>query len=99
LKQIVCYVRNNNGQLVSDGTLAVYKKENLGQGAEREMEEAGERNPQGAEGKPTSTFYAILDRTSQIGDEDTLVLNVPICVFIMGRPSFLCYCAREGGHG
>jgi hypothetical protein len=51
LKRIVSYVRGNEGQLVSDGTLAVYKKENLPrqQGAECKMEEAGERNPQGAE--------------------------------------------------
>jgi hypothetical protein len=34
LKRIVCYMRNDNGQLVSDGMLAVYKKENLGQGTE-----------------------------------------------------------------
>ena len=88
LKQIVCYKRNDKGQLVSDGRLAVYKKENLGQGVEREMEEATERIPQGAEGKPTSTLYAILDRTGQLGDEDTLVLNVPISVFITGDLAF-----------
>jgi hypothetical protein len=82
-------VRNGKGQLVSDGRLAVYKKENLGQGAERETEEATERNPQGAEDKPTSTLYAILDRTGQLGDEDTLVLlNVPIPVFITGDLAF-----------
>jgi hypothetical protein len=52
------------------------------------MEEAGERNPQGSEGEPTSTFYAILDRTSRIVDEDTLVLNVPIRVFITGDLAF-----------
>jgi hypothetical protein len=67
LKQIVCYVRNDKGQLVSDGRLAVYKKENLGQGAEWEREEAADRNPQGAEGRPTSILYAILDRTGQLG--------------------------------
>jgi hypothetical protein len=39
LNRIVCYVRNDKGQLVSDCRLAVYKKENLGQGAERETEE------------------------------------------------------------
>jgi hypothetical protein len=60
------------------------KKENLGQGAEGETEEAGERNRQGAEGKQTSTFYAILDRRDWLGNEDTLVLNVPIHVFING---------------
>jgi hypothetical protein len=51
LKRIVSYVRGDEGQLVSDGTLAVYKKENLPrqQGAECKTEEAGERNPQGAE--------------------------------------------------
>jgi hypothetical protein len=41
LKRIVSYVRGDEGQLVSDGTLAVCKKENLPrQGAERETEEA-----------------------------------------------------------
>ena len=84
LKPTVCYLRNDNRQLVSDGTLAVYKKENLGQGAKGEMEEAGERNPKGAEGKPSSTFYDLLDRTDRLGNEDTLVLNVPIRVFITG---------------
>jgi hypothetical protein len=81
-------MRNDNGKLVSDGTLAVYKKENLGQGAERETKEAGERNPQGAEGEPPSTFYAILDRTDPLYDEDTLVLNVLIRVFITGGLAF-----------
>jgi hypothetical protein len=43
LKRIVSYVRSDDGQLISDGTLAVYnKKENLPrQGPERETEEAG----------------------------------------------------------
>jgi hypothetical protein len=56
LKRIVSYVRSDDGQLLGDGTLAVYnKKENLPrQGAERETEEAGERNPQGAEGEAPS---------------------------------------------
>jgi hypothetical protein len=55
LKRIFSYVRGDEGQLVSDGTLAVYKKENLPrQGAERETEEAGERNLQGAEVKALS---------------------------------------------
>jgi hypothetical protein len=123
LKRIVCYVRSGNGQLVSDGTLAVYnKKENLvRQGAECETEEARERDPQGAEGKvtsgqnlnqgaegdpetdaveQTSTFYAILDRTDRLGDEDTLAgteCSNP-CLHHRGR-SFLCDCGREGGHG
>jgi hypothetical protein len=122
LKRIVSYVRSDDGQLISDGTLAIYnKKENLPrQGAERKTEEAGERNPQGAEGeapsdpnfnqgaegdpetdvvKQTSTFYAILDRTGQLGDEDTLVLNVPILALITGDLAFLCNCGGEGGHG
>jgi hypothetical protein len=112
LKRIVSYVRSDDGQLVSDGTLAVYnKKENLPRqvGTERETEESGERNLQGAEGEAppdrnfnqgaegdpetddveqTSTFYAILDRTCPLGDEDTLVLNVPIRVFITGDLAF-----------
>jgi hypothetical protein len=41
LKRIVSHVRGDEGQLVSDGTLAVYKKENLPrQGAERETDKA-----------------------------------------------------------
>jgi hypothetical protein len=116
LKRIIYYVRSDDGQLLSDGTLAVYiKKENLPrQGAERETdkrktEEARERNPQGAEGEApsdpnfnqgaagdpetnvveqTSTFYAIVDRTARLGDKDTLVLNVPIHVFITGDLAF-----------
>jgi hypothetical protein len=55
LKQIVSYRRGDEGQLVSDGALAVYKKENLPrQGAEHETEEAVERNTQGAEGEAPS---------------------------------------------
>jgi hypothetical protein len=55
------------------------------QGAEGEAP-SGRNFNQGAEGDPetddaklvTSTFYAILDRTGPLGDEDTLVLNVPV---------------------
>jgi hypothetical protein len=120
LKRIVSYVRSDDGQLISDGTLAVYnKKENLPrQGPERETEEAGKRNPQGAEGKapsdpnfnqgaegdpetdavePTSTFYAILDRTGRLGDEDTLVLNVSICVFITRDLAFYAIVVGKEG--
>jgi hypothetical protein len=50
---------------------------------------------QGAQGDPetddvelSSTFYAILDRTGPLGNEDTLVLNVPISVFITGDLAF-----------
>jgi hypothetical protein len=110
LKRIVQYKRNENGQLISDGTLAVYKKNS--QGAERETGERGtgepgERNTQGAEGEAQSVqnlnqgaegkgveqqstllFYAILDRTPRLADEDTLVLNVPIRVFITGDLAF-----------
>jgi hypothetical protein len=47
LKRIISYVRSDDGQLLRDGTLAVYKKENLPrQGSERKTEEAGERSPQ-----------------------------------------------------
>jgi hypothetical protein len=120
LKQIIYFVRGNEGQLVSNGTLAVYKKENLPrQGEERETEEAGERNPQGEEGKApsdrtfnqgaegdpetddaelvTSTFYAILDRTGPLGDDDTLVLNVPSRVFVTGDlPFYAAVVGKEG---
>jgi hypothetical protein len=105
LKRIVHYKRNENGQLISDGSLAVYKKNSPQAGAERKTAEAGERSPQvgaerealsirnlnqGAEGKAetditgqTSMFYTILDRTHRLGDEDILVLNVPISVYIL----------------
>ncbi len=94
LKRIVHYERNENGQLISDGTLAVYKKNS--QGAEHETGEPGERNTQGAEGEAegegveqqSTLFYAILDRTPRLADEDTLVLNVPIRVFITGDLAF-----------
>jgi hypothetical protein len=114
LKQIVRYKRSKNRKLVlRDGSLAVYKKNNI-QGADCKKEErkteARERNPQGAEGKAqsignlnqgaegkaltdvveqSSTFYGILDRTDRSGDEDTLVLNVPIRVFITGHLAYL----------
>jgi hypothetical protein len=111
LKRIVHCERNENGQLISDGTLAVYKKNSQGaerEIAERETGEPGERNTQGAEGEAQSVrnlnqgaegegegveqqstlFYAILDRTPRLADEDTLVLNVPIRVFITGDLAF-----------
>jgi hypothetical protein len=42
----------------------------------------------GAECEQVSSFYAILDRTGRLCDEDTLVLNVPIRVFITGDLAF-----------
>ncbi len=57
LKRIVQYKRNENGQLISDGTLAVYKKNAQGaerETGERETGEPGERNTQGAEGEAPS---------------------------------------------
>jgi hypothetical protein len=64
------------------------------QGAEGEAPSDPNFN-QGAEGDPetnvveqASKFYAILDRTGRLGDEDTLVLNVPIRVFITGDLAF-----------
>jgi hypothetical protein len=37
-----------------------------------------------AECEQASSFYAILDRTGRLCDEDTFILNVPIPVFITG---------------
>ncbi len=55
-------------------------------------------NNQGAEGEPTSTFYAISDRTGRIGDGDSLVLNcVPIRVFITGDLAFNANVVGKGG--
>lgn len=74
LKRIISYQRDENGKLVSDGTLAVYKKQRGAEGEE-----------QGAEG---DVFYAILDRTERLCPIDTLELNVPIRVFITGDLAF-----------
>jgi hypothetical protein len=72
LKRIIDYQRDENGKLVSDGTLAVYQRAgNAGQAAEGEL-----------------SFYAILDRTGQQDVNDTLVLNMPIRVFITGDLAF-----------
>jgi hypothetical protein len=73
LKKIIDYQRDENGKLVSDGTLAVYQRAgNAGQEAEGEL-----------------SFCAILQRTGQRDiANDTLVLNVPIHVFISGDLAF-----------
>jgi hypothetical protein len=57
---------------VSDGTLAVHQR-------------AGNA---GQEAEGELSFYAILDRTGQRDVNDTLVLNVPIRVFITGGLAF-----------
>jgi hypothetical protein len=74
LKRIISYERDEEGNLVSDGTLGVYKKH---RGAEGD-----------AEGEAGETFYAILDRTDKLSIEDEMVLNVPIRVFITGDLAF-----------
>jgi hypothetical protein len=85
LKCIISYDRDNNGKLLSDGLLAVYKKNLLllsvdGAGAEVEAEAASVTSG--------SSFYAILDRSARLSNEDTVVLNVPIRVFITGDLAF-----------
>jgi hypothetical protein len=74
LKRIISYERDEEGNLVSDGTLGVYKKH---RGAEGD-----------AEGEAGETFYAILDRTDKLSIEDEMVLNVPIRVFMTGDLAF-----------
>jgi hypothetical protein len=72
-------MRDENGKLVSDdGTLAIYRNYTL-------LPVDGAADGVGQEG---STFCAILDRTPQLSDDDTLVLNAPICVFITGDLAF-----------
>jgi hypothetical protein len=88
LKRIISYERDENGKLLSDGMLTVFKK-NVPLSADRT---GAEGDSQGAEGDSPetqdSTFYAILDRTYRRSPEDTLVLNVPIRVFITGDLAF-----------
>jgi hypothetical protein len=74
LKRIIACQRDENGKLVSDGMLAIHKKQ---QGAEGE--------DQGAEG---DAFHAILDRTERSCPNDMLELNVPIRAFIAGDLAF-----------
>jgi hypothetical protein len=73
--------------------LAIYKKNS----AEGELQNSTEGKVQdisadgsAAEGESESEakFYAILDRSARLCNEDTLVLNVPIRVFIMGDLAF-----------
>jgi hypothetical protein len=76
---MVSYQRDEDGKLVSDGTLAVHQRAEVDAG-------------QDAEGK--LSFYAILDRTGQQDVNGTLVLNVPIRVFVTGD---LAFCATAAG--
>jgi hypothetical protein len=82
LKRIISYQRDENGKLVSDGTLAVH------QGAEVDA---------GQEAEGELSFYAILDRTGQQDVNDTLVLNVPIRVFATGDLAFCTTAAGKEG--
>ena len=85
LKRIIRYQRDENGNLVSDGTLRVYSQgANEADEAEGNADEAGE-----AEGNANEvSFYAILDPTEQPNVNATLVLNVPIRIFITGDLAF-----------
>jgi hypothetical protein len=71
---------DENGKLVSDGALAVYKKNIL-------LPADGD----------SSSFYAILDRTTWKSVDDTLVLNVPIQMFITGDLAFYATMVEEEG--
>jgi hypothetical protein len=74
LKRIIKYERDENGKILSDGSLAIYTKNIVDRiGAEGESE----ADRVGTEGARTEgSFYAILDRTGHLCDEDTLVLKV-----------------------
>ncbi len=80
LKEIISYDIDENGKLVSDGALAVYKKNIL--------------LPADGDGP---SFYSILDRTTRKSADDTLVLNVPIRIFITGDLAF--YATMVGKEG
>jgi hypothetical protein len=83
LKRIISYQRDENGKLVSDGTLAVYQRAEVDAGQEAEGE---------------LSFYAILDRTGQQDVNNTLVfLNVPIRVFVTGDLAFYATAAGKEG--
>jgi hypothetical protein len=79
LKRMISYERDGNGKIVSDGALAVYKKNNIPPHVDG-MAEQEERD--------ASMFYTNLDRTGRVSEEDTLELNVPIPVFITGDLAF-----------
>ncbi len=74
LKRIISHQRDENGKLVSDGTLAVCKKQRGAEGEE-----------QGAKG---DVFCATLDRMERLCPIDTLELNAAIRVFITGDLAF-----------
>jgi hypothetical protein len=95
LRRIVKYERDENGKILSDGSLAIYTKnivDHVGAEGDSSVDRVGTENSSldGArtEGEPKGCFYAILDRTGPFCDEDTLVLNVPIRIFITGDLAF-----------
>jgi hypothetical protein len=80
LRRIIKYERDENGKILSDGSLTIYTSA-------------------GTEGARTEgSFYAILDRTCRLCDEDTLVLCTNTCLHHR-RPCLLRHCSRQGGHG
>jgi hypothetical protein len=76
--RIISYKRAGNGRRVSDGLLTIYRK-NIVVPVDGAADGVG---------REASTFYAILDRTGPVSQEDTLKLNVPIHVFITGDLAF-----------
>jgi hypothetical protein len=77
-RQIISYERDENGRHASNCSLSIYRKNNV-------LPVDGTSDDVGQE---ASTFYAIWDRTGLVSEEDTLELNVPICVFITGDLAF-----------
>jgi hypothetical protein len=74
LKRIINFQRDADGKLISDRSLAIFKQP--------------EGKPEADPVDGISSFYTILDGTYRLCDEDTLVSNVPIHVFIMGDLAF-----------
>jgi hypothetical protein len=81
LKQIISYDRNENGQALSDGLLAIYKKDI--QAADGKAEAISVDSVEQG-----SNFYTSLDRTCWLCDENTLALNVSIHYFIIWDLAF-----------
>jgi hypothetical protein len=88
LKFIIRFERDKNGKLLSDGALAIYKNNII-------LPVDGAADGIGGEG---STFYTIcLDRTAQLSDDDMLVLNVSIHIFITSNLAFCTTVAGKEG--
>jgi hypothetical protein len=85
LKRIITYQRDADGKLISDGSLTIWKQP--------------EGEPEADPLDGVSSVYAMLDGTYRLCDEDTLVSNVPIRVFIMGDLAFFKTVVGKEGMG